>query len=1052
MNNLKTHADFISLLKNSVQTIRQRIQYRSSTPFEADLREISEDGGLLTLTFSDSKVSQDISIPIPSTEANGNTIVESESGVSRAVGTWMVSGAEMSFWTLMGWLFTERVEEYIATSSKRIYLERLLRSFQYEQAPNVFRNFQKIIDEFINGLPLVATEMETWAMCNRIQIIDPVFDKLTPKEKLEYQRSLNEKAFPLTSLGQSDSGMCNNTLLKVDVRKTIPYGISHHNPRRNLYQTLGMEGDEVPSVMSITEADLSEQGIVRKGWNLMTLFVDLPLNFEDQIIVSNRLKNLFITERRKFTCHGHIIVNVGDTVRFLHPMSIEPDGTVVRFHVHADAAEVESIENSSISFNGGRTPVKVITVKMKRLFKDGFKLTNRHGNKGIIKMDDTGVVHDPIRGDIPVDIIVSARSVQKRKNFGQLIEALTTLLYGRSTAMVVRDNVVIHTDKVKKSLVKAGYREDCTLDAATKWGTLRGVAGWIHWGVIKTPEDQLWSRFDTRVTNARDVRIAGNKFSHIEARGLITMFGRNNPVLNEVLEHRQGLDLVFESMRILGTLTGTEPKVPTVSHETIKPIDQTAGIFHDMVDLTGTVADVSIYPDGFFLALPDDYRYVIRKLNRDEFSEEFVKNSDITERQGAIILDKIFVPAAILRAPWKHRTGKYGLSDTAALINTIVSAIDKFKRNIVEDSQIGRAIYMYIHGVSTSLSEKSGMVSNYCLSVRYPWTAKATAAVADNLAENEIEIHRSMAKDLKVHTGDFVLAERYPCLGFMSLRVQKVRVTDDEQCQYVIRVSGNSLASQNLDFDGDVIYLMSFHTPESKEVLKREFESPHESRLTAYKEASSRKVPCTKEMSLDEYGMEIFPSLTAEQNADIVEGLTGIKRGTGTIIAMCYNIMRIAEGVLGYKSDNLAVSMEKLIDKVANSVFSMKHAGRSLEAECREAICTADIEKMTSLGLDPEASAVLSDIIVQLAEKVGFSREGLIKYYYTAEAENKSSIVNIIVRNFHRVWFTTRSNLHPITMMKNFEAKPEDLAGFMFSSARRRWEGEKRVNQGLGTK
>lgn len=1052
MNNLKTHADFVSLLKSTVQTIRQRIQYRSTAPFEPDLREVSSDNGILTLTFADSKVSQDISIPIPVVEKNGNTTVESENGVVRSVGTWMVAGVEMSFWTLVGWLFTERVEEYIATSSKRIYLERLLRSFQYEQAPNVFRNFQKIIDGFINELPLVSTEMETWAMCNRIQIIDPVFDKMTPKEKLEYQRNLNEKAFPLTSLGQSDSGMCNNTLLKVDVRKTVPYGISHHNPRRNLYQTLGMEGEEVPSVMSITEADLADQGIVRKGWNLMTLFVDLPLNFEDQIIVSNRLKNLFVTEHRKFTCHGHVIVNTGDEIRFLHPLSIEPDGTVVRFHVHADSAVVEDVENSSISFNGGRTPVKIISIKLKRLFKDGFKLTNRHGNKGVIKLDDTGTVHDPVRGDIPVDIIVSARSVQKRKNFGQLLEALTTLLHGQHTPMVVRDNVVIHTDKVKKSLSKAGYQDSCTLKATTKWGSLEGVAGWVHWGVIKTPEDQLWSRFDTRITNARDVRIAGNKFSHIEARGLITIFGRNNPVLNEVMDHRQGLDLVFESMRIIGTMNGNEPRVPTVNHEDIRPIDQSAGIFHDLIDLTGSVADVSIYPEGFFFTLPEDYRYVINKTGREEYKEEFVRKEEVENKHGTVILDKIFVPSAVLRAPWKHRTGKYGLSDTSALINTIISAIGKLKRNVGDASQIGRAIYLYLHGVSSSLSEKTGLVSNYCLSVRYPWTAKATAAVSDALGENEIEIHRDMAKDLKVHTGDFVLAERYPCLGFMSLRVQKVRVTDDEQCRYVIRVSGNSLASQNLDFDGDVIYLMSFHTPESKEALKKEFESPHKNRLAAYREASERKVPGIKELSLDEYGMEIFPSITAEQNAEIVEGLTGIKRGTGTIIAMCYNIMRIAEGVLGYRNDSLAVSMEKLIDKVANSVFSMKHAGRSLETECREAICTADIEKMVALGMDPEASAILSAMIIKLAEQVGFSREGLVKYYYASESGNKSSIVNIIVRNFHKIWFTTRSNLHPIAMVNNLETKPEDLAGFMFHSAKKRWEGEKRVNQGLGTK
>lgn len=1036
-----TALQFISFLHEFVKTSRSRISKKLNKE-PAALLSTNISNHTLWLEFGTDKVKQTLAIPVPEVGSNGNVVITTQTGVQRAVGTWMVGAEEKNFWGLVCWMLCDRVENYFPTTSKRIYLERLLLSFNYDQAPMVFRNFQRMLDDIINSLPLVGTAMETWAMCNRIQIMDPVWESLTPKQKLAYQKKLNTDMFPMTSLGQSDSGMCNNTLLKVDVRKTVPYGMSHHNPRRNLYQTLGMEGEETPVVYSHTEKDMEEQGLVRKGWNLMTVFLDLPLNFEDQIIVSNRLASQLVKDSRRFVCYGNVVVKPQDRVYFMHPLSIEPDGSVTRFTCHSDSAEVESIEDSLINFNGDKAPVKIVTVTMKRVFKDGFKLTNRHGNKGIIKLDDTGVVHDPVRGDVPVDIIVSARSVQKRKNFGQLLEALTTLLHGTTQQIVVPDNIVVHSEMVKTALVKKGYANDGTVPVTTKWGNFNAVSGWVHWGVIKTPEDQVWSSFDTRATNNKDLRMAGNKFSHIEVRALITMFGKNNPVLAEILSHRQGHDIVFEYLKVLETLRGRDYTLPIVGWDTIQPVDQSHGFFHNPAELTGSVADTSVYPGGFFFSLPEGYRYVIRSMPRGEFSEEYVKVEDVGNTKGAVVLDKIMVPGAKVRTSWQHQTGKFGLSDVSALINSIVSAIHRFHNKSGDAEQIGRAIYMYFHGLSSYLSTKTGAISSLCMAVRYPWTSKATAAVSDSLPANEIEIHETMAKDLKVHTGGFVLVERYPCLGFMSLRVQKVRVTKDPQCRFVVRVSGNSLASQTLDFDGDVIYLMSFHTPEAVSALAKEFDNPHRARKAACDEASEKKVPSVNQLSLDEYHMEIFPPLTAEQNAEIVEGLTGIKRGTGTIVALCYNIMRILEREIGYKDEELTIGMEKLLDKVANSVFSMKHAGRSLETECREAICTANVEKMVELGFDPNASAVLAATILKLAEKFGFDHEFLKTYFEVSEKEGKSSIINIIVRERHKVWFTSRSDLHPVALLGNLDTNPEDLAGWMFKYAKLQWEVE----------
>ena len=1022
--------DFINKLEYKVGLIRNRIEYRTKNKFSPNLLKTEVNEGVLWLTFGTDEVTQELTIPIPQKNAQGNTIVECGK-VQRAVGSWMINNKEITYWELVLWALTERVEEYFPTSSKRIYLERLLRSFEYESSPMVFRNFQHLLDELVNQLPLIGTPMQCWAMCNRIQVIDPAWKKFTPKEALAYQKEMNLRFFPWTSLGQSDSGMCNNTLLKVDVRKTVPFGLAHHNPRRNLFQTLVMKGDEPPKVMSTTERKLSEQGIVRKGWVWNTAFVDMPDNFEDQIIVSERLADLFVTEKRSFTCFGTILAEAGDEVHFLYPLSIEPDGSVVRFNAHSDHAVISNIEDNKINFNGSKTDVKVVTVEYKRLFKDGFKITNRHGNKGIICLKDTGTMHDPIRGEVPIDVIVSAKSVTKRKNFGQLFEALTTLLHGPEKELTLKDGVVAHLNNVKNALVRKGYRKDGTSKISTQWGEFEGVCGWVHWGCVKTPEDQVWTKYDTRTTNSKDVRTAGNKISHIEMRSLITIFGKDNPVIKEIMEHWQGHEQTFGLIKVLETMQGIEPKLPVVGWETIPPVNQTEGFFHDLAELSGTVADGDKFPGGFYVKLPEEYRYVIIKVDNNTFSEQFLLKEEVVHSANTVVLDKIMVPAGDLRKPWKHQSGKYGLSDVAALANTIINAIYKYKSGDGKAEHIGRAIYLYFHGLSSSISTKKGLLSNYCMSVRYPWSVKGTAAVGVGLAPNEIEIHENMAKDLKVGDGDFVIVERFPCLGFMSMRVQKVVTTRDPNAKYVIRVSGNSLASQALDFDGDVIYLMSFHTPQAREAMEKEFLYPHPIRAAAYKEASDKKEPCFTEMDIDDYNIEIFPTITSEQNADIVEGLTGLKRGTGTIIALCYNLMRILERSIGYNDEGTSAALEILLDKVANSVFSLKHAGRSLEAECREAICTADVEQMINLGFNPEASTLLSETIRSRAKDVGFNPNSLKAYFEKTEARGGSSIVNIIVRKFHKVWFTSRSNLHPINLLENLNVNPEDLSGWL---------------------
>jgi len=157
--------------------------------------------------------------------------------------------------------------------------------------------FQQAVNEIVNKMPLHQTEMNSYVMNNRLVVVDEEFDSLvTPAQRLEYQVNKARRYFARgwTSIGLSDGTLADkNYILKLDLRKLSPFGMKYHNPQRNLYSTLGMVGDELPIIHSQSSKDLLDRGITRKGWNLFTAFVDIPDIFEDQIVVSEDLTNLF---------------------------------------------------------------------------------------------------------------------------------------------------------------------------------------------------------------------------------------------------------------------------------------------------------------------------------------------------------------------------------------------------------------------------------------------------------------------------------------------------------------------------------------------------------------------------------------------------------------------------------------------------------------------------------------------------------------------------------------------------------------------------------------
>jgi hypothetical protein len=340
-----------------------------------------------------------------------------------------------------------------------------------------------------------------------------------------------------------------------------------------------------------------------------------------------------------------------------------------------------------------------------------------------------------------------------------------------------------------------------------------------------------------------------------------------------------------------------------------------------------------------------------------------------------------------------------------------------------------RAVSSYFLNIAWSMGTKRGELSTYGMAVRYPKSCRGTAVLDDMLPRNTIEIHEQMAKGLGVKNGDVILAERFPCLGFVSIRPQYVRVTDDPMCRYVIRVSGNSLTSMNLDFDGDTLFGAAFHTPEAMELLKKEMENPNEICEMAIDRINARKVPQTKETTLDDLDIHMFPTPTNDEHAELVRKATGVKSHTGPVIALAYNLMRIVERNVPYTNIRDHVHLELLLDFLGNTVFKQKHGIKSLQEEATDAICMADTQKMVELGFEYQPSNMLCHLIKREAASLGI--HNLVRFHMRAKSEGRSKIINLIVRRKNKIYFATRARLGPFNLLHHLSDQPVDLPSHM---------------------
>lgn len=1027
---------------NLLASIRSEFDRISSITKAGVKMEIQILDGVLWITFSRDKVSKSLEIPLPTITEKGLEFIQNGDVIRALCDFWLEREQKrLNFHEVVNNLLCEDVNTIMpAQISGSPLIHKIVKSFDRNQVAYMVNCTQKLINQVVNSMPLHETDMNSWAMNHRLIIIDPAFNAIRdPNERLNYQVEKNKKyyeSFGWTAIGLSDGVLADkNVILTTNIRDLAPFS-EYHNPQRNLYSTLGMKGDEEPRIRSKCMQDLMDKGIIRKGWNLVTAILDTPLNFEDQILVDNSLRNLSHKITRRFTIYGtKVRVKKGDKVKVGEILGFADDNQPIKMNLRCDRAVVSNIRKEVSIADGDPVDVAVISVEATRFLRDGSKFSNCHGNKGIIRFTDLGYEIDPRTGDErKIEVMMSGDSVNRRKNFGQLAELITNKLNPGKEPIVVENDYFIEKIKLEEMLKSSGFPKDGTSMVDTYCGEHSAIVGEIFWGVTKDPEDQLWDEDKTDITNNRELRTSGLKFSHVEMKALTTRFGTKNPLLKEILSHSQGVEILQDEIKILKSVRGELPSgYPVIDAKDVGYVDTSQGILHTIDEIKSTIVDDEYMPEGFILRLPCYFQAIVEKEDLDQFVMGMPQEVQNPESKIEYIYNSIFIPNSLLRRCWRHGSGKWGLNTIGLYVNNIIASCHKFIEtgDVNDEFSIMRGVARYFINIARAMGSKTGELNTYGMAVRYPMSVRATAALSDDLPKNTLEIHREMANKLKVKSNDVVIAERFPCLGFMSIRPQYVKVTDDPQCKYVIRSSGNSLCSMNLDFDGDTLFLASFSDPNSIEVLRREMKNPNKLCEAAIEQTNAKKVPVLKEMSLDDFDICRFPKPNNEEHAELVRKATGVKSHTGPVIALAYNLMRIVEKNVPYNRTEEHVNLELLLDFLGNTVFKQKHGIKSLQEEATDAICTANVDEMVNLGFDRQPSQLLCDLIRKEAAATGI--RDVVSYHKFIKENGGSKIINRIVRMKNKIYFATRAQLGPFKLLDHLREKAVDLPSFMMA-------------------
>jgi len=1024
-----------------MDTILKQFKYRIAEKGDLKSKSVGVEaevkGNHMLLNFFDGEDTNVVDIPLPFYE-NEVLLVE-KNEVKRPLCNFLIKATDeqIDYMTLVQRIILGISLEYLSefVSKKLPFIQQIVNSFSYGNTAIAVYNLQRAINNIINQMPVHGTYMNSWAMNHRLVIIDPEFDDIrSPDKRLAYQLDKADDYFGRgwTAMGLSDGVLADkNYILTTDLRKTIPFGLSHHNPQRNLYSTLGMKGPEDSLVRTQSMDELRKKGLNRKGWNLFTAFADVPEVWEDQILVDNSLKEHYITYHRRILAFGTPLVKEGDVVKKGTKICLSPDNQYKLIEFDADKIWIDKIVEKEVVIAGAKAMSLTFLVKFDRKLKEGVKITNRAANKGVIRFKDLGYAECNGKRR-KIEVLVSSKAVLKRKNYTQILEALMNNVTGEEGA-VINDNYAPSMPVVQDALERTGFRRDGSWDCDTYAGKFPAVCGTVFWGVTMDVEDMLWDIHDTTRKNGRGLRTAGLKFSTVEFRSLETRFGKNNPISDEIMSYAQGAEDLHELMKIIMSKRGDNIKAQVIPMQLVHPLDNTSGTIVPEHLITNTIADENFGAQGFLMELPSPYQVVINDgtVEYEGFPAVDVEK-EIAAGRKVVTLDHIYVPYGNLRRCWRHDTGNYGLTTVATLLNSIVVTGHRFMANRADGNfraSYYRSIYMYFRNVADMMGSKTGEISVHGMAIRYPFSAKAVATLSCELPKNTVQIHRDMATNLKVQNGDIVLVERFPCLGFMSIRPQKVVITDDPMCRYTIRVSGNSLGSLSLDFDGDVIYLASFHTKAAKRALMKEFHNPNKTCYDAIKQLNAKMgAPHYKSMVLDEYNIVPFEPLTIESHRTIVDKATGVKAHTGPVIALCYNIMRLVENSDTKNNQKMNVAIELFLDKVGNSVFKQKHGIKSLHQIVIDAICKADVNTLVKEGFKRGTSEMICTLIRQKAATLKVFN---LEDYHKRAKKFGSTIISRLVKNQNKIYFASRSNLEGCKMLHHLEQDAVDVPSRM---------------------
>jgi hypothetical protein len=1047
-------------VQHLINTIDTQFDYRTTVEgkkhnqdYGISLKTSVDDNNVLWMSFAKDGETHNITFPLPF-EENGVQLIQQNEVLRAVCPFWLEeSQSELDYLATMYYIVLDSPVGIIPAELVKAtpFLQQMIYGFNNGNASIIAYRFQRAINEVVNRMPLHETFVNSFVMNHRLIIIDPAFEQLaSPGERLAYQTSKAVKYFDRgwTPIGLADGALADkNYILQGDIRTLSPFGMRYHNPQRNLYSTLGMKGEELPLIRSRSMQNLMDKGVTRKGWNLFTAFVDIPDIFEDQIMLDKSFVEKSVEYERRYQVFGDLVVKELDNIKTGDVIGFAPDEESIRFKVLCDHAVVRKIAKSTISVGGTSTPVHNVVIAYRRKFCDGFKLTNLHGNKGVVRLMDLGYAIDPRTGERrKLDVIVGAKTVGKRKNYGQIMEAVFNCCLEADANSGEREPTIVENDfyqpveEIEAGLVRRGFRKDGTWDCDTYAGKVKAVCGTVFWGCIKTPHDQIWQDGVTAGRNGKDVRTAGLKFSHVEFRALETRFGVGNPVVDEIMSYVQGSENLHEMLDMIRSKTGVVPKGKIVLDiNSVRPIDQNGSTIVGGQYIGGTVVDEFFQPDGFVFQLPLAYQTLVDEKGEVLNEGSALMLANLSPEQRATVsevftTDKLYFPSGLLRKCWRHDTGKFGLSEIGVLVNNVVVMSHRLVAAPDEALSLRlyfNALFAYFDRLAKMMGSKRGEIATYAMAVRYPFAAKAGATLSTTLPKNTVEIHRDMANQMKVKNGDVVLAERFPCLGFVSVRPQKVRVTDDPMCKYTIRASGNSLVSTNLDFDGDILFLAAFHTAAAKLTLNKEWANPNQTCYAEIQKLNERKgAPHIKEYNLQDFNITPFADLTNEKHAEIVEKNTGVKAQTGPVIALTYNIMRIVENSELENSQKMRVAMEMFLEKAAQSVFEQKHGGKSLYEIVIDGVCTADIEMLVNVGFKRGTTEKLCALVTQRANGMGIF--DLVKFHNNAKERGGSNLISRIVRQQNRIYFASRSSLEGIALLKALEAPAVDIPSRMF--------------------